>query len=757
MSTDLLRSIEVHARIPATGQLLDGGDINQSVVQMCIESWHVLREEHAIDVDRRTGQWRLASFGNMLLNVGEDSFLGDCNVFTGLDEWQQSGLGMHIDHERIHGCELGVGSADNDVDAFVNWCEICFGHERCDFDEDVLAEIEPGHLAIDPYESLLWAICSPRVFVELGVGHTRILGGWSDGSGRYSTYSMGSTEEATVPKFSGSLADRLRGDARIRLMQQAWPVVSRALNTAVRNVVGLPRLAIARVLVAREQWDGVIRVLRPHVVPAYPLARSARVLISAYGKVGDFEGAYSLADRLARLTRLPSDIARSDRLRGRVWEVHPAWLPAVSLPKPDDVQHGGPRRVLYLAKESAPYLHNGFCTRSHETLRAVKSTGTEIVAVTMPGFPAVIDVTNAPGEVVVDDITYKHLMPNSKLATMPVHEYLDLAATTLAKFVLEYRPTVLHIGSGHRGYETALVGRAVAEWFGIPWMYEVRSFFETTWTSDKRYMESAPYFHQRHATESRCMRAADYVVTLSGPMRDEIIERHGITADKVTGIPNAVDVERFAPQSQDASLRERLGFTNAIVLGYVSNLSHPREGQEALIAALPKIRAAGTNAKVLLVGDGARRPHLESLARKLGVAEHVVFTGSIPFDQVSAYYAQIDLFVVPRTNERAGRLVSPMKPFEAMAMGIPLLVSDLPALVEIVSDTTEPRGFSYRAEDPADLARVAIECLADPAELRRRADAAAAWVRRERTWAANGRNFVRAYEQAEQRWQAVRL
>lgn len=560
-----------------------------------------------------------------------------------------------------------------------------------------------------------------------------------------------------MPKRTGRWVERLRGDARVRMVQQAWPVVSRAASNATRLAVGMPRLAIARAQVSRKDWDGVIRTLAPHVRHEYPLARSARVLISAYGKVGDFDAAYSLADKLARITRLPSDIARADRLRGRVWEVHPNWLPSIAIAKPEHAQHGGPRRVLYLAKESAPYLHNGFCTRSHETLRAVRSTGTEIVAVTMPGFPAVINVADAPDDVTVDDITYHHLLPNAKLSAMPVHEYLDLAATALARFVLAYRPTVLHIGSGHRGFETALVGRAVAEWFGIPWMYEVRSFFETTWTSDKRYMESAPYFHQRHATESRCMQAADYVVTLSGPMRAEIVEQHGVPADKVTGIPNAVDIERFAPQQRDEQLRESLGLTGAQVLGYVSNLSHPREGQEAMIASLPKIRTSGINAKVLLVGDGARRPELEALAKRLGVTEHVVFAGSIPFEQVSAYYAQIDVFVVPRTNERAGRLVSPMKPFEAMAMGIPLLVSNLPALVEIVADDSEPRGFVYEAENAADLARVAVDCLQQPEEAQRRAANAATWVRRERTWTANGRNFVAAYEQAERRWQAVRL
>ena len=554
-----------------------------------------------------------------------------------------------------------------------------------------------------------------------------------------------------------ALVKRLKADPRLRMVRQAWPDVRRTLVNGLRVIAGLPRLAIARMHVGREDWEGVIRVLTPHVRHAYPLARSARVLVSAYGKVGDFDAAYALADRLARITRQPTDIARSERLRGRVLEVHPAWLPSVGLPplqrtERADASVESSRRVLYLAKESAPYLHNGFCTRSHETLRAVQGTGTEIVAVTMPGFPAVIDIADAPDSVRVDDVTYHHLLPHARLGGMAAHEYLDLAATALAKFVLEYQPTVLHIGSGHRGFETALVGRAVAEWYGIPWLYEVRSFFETTWTSDKRYMESAPYFHQRHATEGRCMHAADHVVTLSGPMRDEIVEQHHVPAVKVTGIPNAVDVERFEPMARDEDLRMRLGLTGARVIGYVSNLSHPREGQEAMIKAVPLLRERGIPAKALLVGDGARRPELEALAGSLGVAEHVVFTGSIPFDQVAQYYAQIDLFVVPRTNERAGRLVSPMKPFEAMAMDIPLLVSDLPALVEIVQDAEAPRGRTYRAEDAADLARVAAECFTDASRTDVFVRNAAAWVRRERTWSANGRNFVDAYAQAERRF-----
>lgn len=538
---------------------------------------------------------------------------------------------------------------------------------------------------------------------------------------------------------------RLSNSSSLRTITRSIALIWRAFLRPIRLFLAIPRLTIARFLVARGKWEAVIRVLTPHLHGRELIVRSARVVISCYGKVGDFDNAYLVADRLARQTRNASHIRKADQLRGRLLEVHPAWIPSAG--RVTTYTPPAKRRVLYLAKESAPYLHNGFCTRSHETLRAVRDTGTEIVAVTMPGFPAVIGINDGPNHVEVDGISYHHLMPHLKeLTELPANEYLDLSASLLARFIEQYQPSVLHIGSGHRGFETALVGRAVAEAFNLPWIYEVRSFFETTWTSDRRYMESAPYFHQRHATETRSMQAADFVVTLSGPMKDEIVHQHRVPADNVAGIPNAVDLDRFAPTSPDLALKERLGLEGAFVLGYVSNLSHPREGQEGMIEALPLIRQAGINAKVLLVGDGPRREMLKQRASKLGVNQHVVFTGSIPFTEVAPYYSVIDLFVIPRINERAGRLVSPMKPFEAMSMEIPILVSDLPALTEIVADG---RGFAYRAEDPADMARVAVQLAKDPESLKQAVATAAEWVRRERTWAAAGRAFVSAYENAE--------
>jgi len=185
------------------------------------------------------------------------------------------------------------------------------------------------------------------------------------------------------------------------------------------------------------------------------------------------------------------------------------------------------------------------------------------------------------------------------------------------------------------------------------------------------------------------------------------------------------------------------------VLGYVSNLDHHREGQEVLLEATAMLRGQGLPVAVLLVGDGRRRAELQQRADTLGLGTAAVFAGAVPFDEVPDWYAQIDLFVVPRVPERAGRMVSPMKPFEAMAMEIPLLVSDLPALVEIAGADCGRAGV-FPAADPSALAGQVRRLLEDRRAMTERAATAADWVRRERTWAGNGRAFDQVYRFAAQ-------
>lgn len=543
-----------------------------------------------------------------------------------------------------------------------------------------------------------------------------------------------------------SVRQRVKGAARRYLP----PKVNRGLGRVYRKLrsgsgTRSDRFAPIEKAIDAGDYEKAAKALAEALAETPESTKSLRLAAHVAMRRGAISESVVYAARRAMVKREPATWWSARKIAGRLRETEAHWLPEVAAPAPEPWTGD---KVIYLAKESRPFLHNGFCTRTHESLQALVRAGRDVVGVTMPGFPGVLGIDDPAGESVVEDVTYRHMLPRGGklLDKLAFDEYVDLSTQVLAGFVARERPGLLHIGSGHRGFETALAGDAVARWAGIPWIYEVRSFFETTWTADVRYMEQGEYYQRRFDTETRMMKAADLVITLSGPMRDEIADTHGIPPEKIQVVPNAVDLDRFVPTPRDQQLRARLGLDDRPTLGYVSNLSHLREGQEVLIEAIAVLKRQGRGVTALLVGDGKRRQELEKLAAKLGVADRVVFTGNVPFEQVSDYYAQIDIFVVPRVNERAARMVSPMKPFEAMAMEIPNLVADLPALVEIAGAKNE-RAHTFRAGDAASLAAEAAQLIDAPRELRRLVETASEWVRRERSWSSVATAFGQAYDE----------
>jgi len=448
---------------------------------------------------------------------------------------------------------------------------------------------------------------------------------------------------------------------------------------------------------------------------------------------------------IRRIRALGDDQRLADQERfwlGRLVETDPRWVPRIpGAPRP--VEPRGDNVVMHLLKESVPYLQNGFTMRSRYTLLAQRDAGLDPFVVTSLGFPRKEGVTTFPTTEVVDGIVHHRLdLGPGYPAEVPFDVQLTDYASLAARVGRQERPAIIHASSGFRGFETALVGVALREHLRRPLVYEVRSFFETTWSADHDRAEAGEHYERRFETENRCMQAADAVVTIGEAMRDDIAAR-GVPRDRIFLMPNGVDPSSFEPTEPDAELRRRYHLDGRTVFGYVSTLDHPREGHELLIEATAKLLMRGRKVACLIVGDGLRREELEDLAQRSGVGEAVVFTGQVPHSEVRAHYALLDMFVVPRRNDRAARYVTPLKPFEAMAMGKPLVVSDLPALIEIAAPGE--RGVAF-AHDDADALAMEIESLIDNPELcRAYGDAGRRWVLAERTWAANGKRYRDAY------------
>ena len=127
------------------------------------------------------------------------------------------------------------------------------------------------------------------------------------------------------------------------------------------------------------------------------------------------------------------------------------------------------------------------------------------------------------------------------------------------------------------------------------------------------------------------------------------------------------------------------------------------EGIGTLLDAVRLMQDAGAPARALIVGDGPERTALQRQAADLGL--NAIFTGRVPTARVRDYHAVLDVFVVPRNPDRVCQLVTPLKPVEAMASGLPVVVSAVHALGEIITD--QETGMLVTPLDAAALA----DCL----------------------------------------------
>jgi glycosyltransferase involved in cell wall biosynthesis len=399
-----------------------------------------------------------------------------------------------------------------------------------------------------------------------------------------------------------------------------------------------------------------------------------------------------------------------------------------------------PGRVLHLVTDALPATSAGYTIRTHEIAVAQRAAGLDPHVATRCGYPVTRGRLDGRRLVALDGVPYHRLLP----WLMPAHadKAADLGLELAAGLTSRIRPAVLHAASN---FANARLVLALRERFGLPVVYEVRGFWEDTWLSrhpDAERLASSELYQQNRDLETRCMLAADLVVTLGEAMREEIMAR-GVAAEKILIVPNAVSEEFLKPLPDAATLRHELNIaTDEYVVGVVSSLV-PHEGIGTLLEATAILRGRRVPARALIVGDGPERAALQRQAADVGLAEAAVFTGRVPAAKVRQFHALLDIFVVPRTSDRVCQLVTPLKPVEAMASGLCMVTSQVKALTEIVKH--EVTGAQTIPQDPVSLADCLEHLLYSPDIRRKLGDNAREWVARDRTWAHNAARYQDAY------------
>ncbi len=220
------------------------------------------------------------------------------------------------------------------------------------------------------------------------------------------------------------------------------------------------------------------------------------------------------------------------------------------------------------------------------------------------------------------------------------------------------------------------------------------------------------------------LQRADGVVSLTATFA-RFLEEHGWRpAAEVTVIPDAYDEGLFHPRERGAC-RDELGLPPDDQVLLYAGLTFSYRGLEQLVAAFAGLKDDFPRARLYLVGG---RPveiaPLQAQAAALGVAGRVLCPGQVPLDQVPGYLGAADVLVIPGTV--SDETASPLKMFEYMAMGVPVISVDRPALREILP----PEGALYvPPDDGAALEAALRQVLADPEQAGQRAARALLAVR----------------------------
>jgi PEP-CTERM/exosortase A-associated glycosyltransferase len=400
--------------------------------------------------------------------------------------------------------------------------------------------------------------------------------------------------------------------------------------------------------------------------------------------------------------------------------------------------------VLHVLDHSIP-LHSGYTFRTLSLLREQRKRGWTTHHLTSPKHAAAAPPTSADAalEETVDGWLFHRTPPAASALKLPgLNEAALMKATErrLMDVARQLRPRLLH---AHSPVLNALPALKVGKALGIPVVYEVRAFWEDAAVDHGTTAEGSLRYRLTRGLETRALREADHVFTICEGLRRDIVGR-GIAPDKVTVIPNAVDIEAFDVGGEpDAALKQQLGLGGATVLGFIGSF-YAYEGLDLLLAALPRMLAARPELRVLLVGGGPQDAALKAQAAALGVADQVVFTGRVPHSEVQRYYDLVDVLVYPRHSMRLTELVTPLKPLEAMAQGRLLAASDVGGHQELIRH--RQTGWLFKAGSAEALAAAVLELLDHRLMWPALKQAGRQFVERERHWAASVANYAPVYE-----------
>ena len=205
--------------------------------------------------------------------------------------------------------------------------------------------------------------------------------------------------------------------------------------------------------------------------------------------------------------------------------------------------------------------------------------------------------------------------------------------------------------------------------------------------------------------------SADYIFTISEQVKKLMIE-YGVNSEKIIVNASKVDPDLFTPEIDGKNIKDEYELNNNFVIAFTGTFAQ-WHGIEILAESIKYLKDKIPSVKVMFIGDGILRGKIEEIIKRDNVEKYSLTTGLIPFSRMPEYLAACDVLLTPCINNQDTDFFnSPIKLFEYMAMGKPIIATDVGQQGEVIRD--RENGILIPEKDPAALADAVFELYKNP-------------------------------------------